>query len=198
VKELKEKYGIKPGAEVMEFIGFGQADLGIVLDAYRIVKQKRKKLIFIIVGPLEKRWERHVEALRHNEDIIITGKVPFSAVSDYAAIADVFMMPLSDNNANRGRGPIKAGDYMAAGRPLIANPVGDMKIWVKKYGIGELADYSGASMAKALEKLLSHKGLMKEYGKNARKTAEKVLSWGLAAEKLEKAYEIIKNMKKTG
>jgi glycosyltransferase involved in cell wall biosynthesis len=188
IRFLKKKLSIPPDHKIMEFIGFGQADLGIVIDGFIEVKKKIKNTVLIIVGPLEKRWQQKINSIPREYGIIITGKVAFDAVSEYAAIADICYMPLSDTPANRGRGPIKAGDYMAAGKPVIANPVGDIAEWIKKYKIGITADYSGESIAEKTLYLFKRPGLMKKLGSSARKTAENVLSWEIVSKKLEKIY----------
>ena len=48
-------------------------------------------------------------------------------------------LPLTDRAANRGRLPNKLLDYMAAGRPTVASPVGDIKTILEEHEVGLLA-----------------------------------------------------------
>ncbi len=189
INKIKRKLKIPLKTRIMEFIGFGQADLGIVIDGFEEARKKMKDVMLVIVGPLEKRWQAKMENHPLKNGILITGKVPFEKAAEYAGIADICYMPLSGTPANRGRGPIKAGDYMAAGKPIIANPVGDIAGWIKKYKIGITASYSGKSIAEKTLYLLKRPGLMKKLGRNARKTAENVLSWDKIAGLMEKIYK---------
>jgi len=189
IVSLKKKFSIDPKAGIMEFIGFGQADLGIVIDGFIQAKSRIKNLVLLIVGPLEKKWEQKISDSCFKSDIIVTGKVPYDLVPEYAAMADICYLPLSDTPANRGRGPIKAGDYMAAGKPIIANPVGDISEWIKKYRVGITADYSGKSIAEKTVFLFKNPGLMKKLGINSRRTAENVLSWDKVSQKMAEAYK---------
>lgn len=55
---------------------------------------------------------------------------------DFAALigcADLFSLILEDTLRNQSRFPNKLGDYLAAGRPVIANKVGEVAIYAEKY-----------------------------------------------------------------
>ncbi len=189
-EEYKKKFNIEQNKKIMMFIGRGQADLGIIIDSFEIVREKVENCLFIIVGPLEKRYETKIYKSKFNKDIVITGAVDFKTVVEYSVIADVYMMPLSDNPANQGRGPIKIGDYLAGGKPIIANPVGDIKEWIEKYQCGLLANYDAEDMAECILKVFNDEKLAERLGENARYVAENILSWKNVTDELEKIYII--------
>ncbi len=190
IYRIKKEKNLPVDKKILMFIGFGQSDLGMVIDAFGAAKSRRNDLALVIVGPLEKRLEPKVASCPARDSVIITGRVDFSEVAKYAAAADIFMLPLSDTVTNRGRGPIKAGDYMAAGKPVIASPVGDIASWIEKYRFGVCAATAG-EMADAVISMLSDPSLMSEYGRNGRRAAEEVFSWEKAALSLENAYKKI-------
>jgi glycosyltransferase involved in cell wall biosynthesis len=185
---LKKKFKINKNKKILGFVGFGQADLGIVIDGFTLIRKKRADVILLIVGPLEKRWTQKVETHPFKKDIIITGKVDAGLIPELTSIIDVCFLPLKDTPANRGRNPIKVGDYMAAGKPILANPVGDVAGLIKKYKIGMTMEYSPDDVAKKALFLLVRPGLIKQMGNNARKTAEKYFNWENFSKKLNEKY----------
>ena len=97
-------------------------------------------------------------------------------------------LPYTHKTINLGRYPNKIGDYLAAGKPIVTNPTGDMKNLFNKTKIGILVKESPIKMAKAINQLLKNKRLQYQYGKNARKLAEDNLSWLKLSKNLQKYY----------
>ncbi len=184
----RKELGIPQKNIILEFIGFGQGDVDILVDAYNILRKKRGDINLLIVGPLDNKVKEKIESSPYKNGIISTGRVPYSDIPKYASVADICLLPLRDNPANRGRGPIKAGDYMAAGKPIITNNVGDSGVYIKEYKVGLHAGFDGAGFAKSITKMLSSKAFMKKCAANSLKTARTVLSWKKVSEKLNKTY----------
>jgi glycosyltransferase involved in cell wall biosynthesis len=79
--------------------------------------------------------------------------------------------------------------YMAAGRPTVASPVGDVKSIMERHKVGLLAPDSG--FAAAISELLSNQGLCDELGRNARLVAETVFDWKSHVDEIEAFYKKI-------
>ena len=107
-----------------------------------------------------------------------TGYVPDHQAATYLACADVMCMPMTDTAANRGRLPNKLLDYMAAGRPVVASPVGDVKLIVQNYGIGLLAEPE--QFATVLAALLGRRGPVQGRGQGPRRSRGGSLQLGQA------------------
>jgi len=184
----RKQLGIPAKNVILEFIGFGQGDVDTLIDAYDTLRKKRKDLNLLIVGPLDNKVAARINASPYKQGIISTGRVPYSDIPKYASVADICLLPLRDNPANRGRGPIKAGDYMAAGKPIIANNVGDSGVYITKYKVGLHAPFGCPGFAAPIEKMLKNRAFMKKCSANSLKTARTVLSWEKVSKTLEKAY----------
>ncbi|HVZ35020.1 MAG TPA: glycosyltransferase, partial [Polyangiaceae bacterium] len=117
------------------------------------------------------------------------GPKPFSEVESYLGAADVLLLPMSDNLMNRARGPIKLGDYMAAGRPIVANPVGDMVDAFRSEEIGLLAPDTPEAYGGAIAELLADPARADRLGRNARRAAERRYAWSVYAPTLEAVYD---------
>lgn len=187
----KKRLGISHKKKIFEFIGFGHGDVDLLVEAFTLARARVKDRLFLIVGPIDEKLKNKISASPYAADIITTGRVPYGDIPMYAGISDICLLPLRDNPANRGRGPIKAGDYMAAGKPIIANPVGDIDYFIKKYKVGITAGFEPAAMADKMIKLSSSPALMKKYSANSLKTARNILSWERVSAEMEKAYKQI-------
>ncbi len=163
----------------------------IILDGFSFVRNKRKDVVLLIIGPLEKRWEQKFQSHPYKNNILITAPVKSSLIPHPISIIDICYLPLKDTPANRGRNPIKLGDYMAAGKPIIANPVGDIAQIIKNYNIGLTIKYSSNDVAQKTLFLLKRPGLIKLLGKNSRKVAERYFDWKILAKKLNEKYILV-------
>jgi glycosyltransferase involved in cell wall biosynthesis len=94
---------------------------------------------------------------------------PWSEATEAAEISgfDVGIMPLPDNSFTRGKSGYKLLQYMAAGRPVVASPVGENKTIVEDGANGFLAA-SPAGWITALERLRADPGLRRTLGRAGR------------------------------
>ena len=106
--------------------------------------------------------------------------IPWSAEREAADVADchVGIMPLPDNEMSRGKGGMKALQFMATGRPVVVSPVGVNVDIVQDGGNGFLAE-SDVEWMDALTRLAADPEMRATLGRNARATVEE----GFTAEK---------------
>jgi colanic acid biosynthesis glycosyl transferase WcaI len=116
------------------------------------------------------------------------GTLPYHALGEVMAAGSVMALPYSPNPHNQARFPNRAGDYFAAGRPLVTNPTGDLAALVATHGIGVLAPAEPHAFAAAIVTLLRDEPRMREIGVRARAFAEGDGSWSARADELERLY----------
>ncbi len=56
------------------------------------------------------------------------GWVDYKIYSEVLSCADLFLLLQKDNNINKARWPNKVGDYLAAGRPILVNKMGELTV----------------------------------------------------------------------
>jgi len=95
---------------------------------------------------------------------------------------------MSDNLMNRARGPIKLGDYLAAGRPIVANPVGDLVDVFRADDVGLLAGQTPEEFGAAIAELLSDAPRASHMGATARRVAVDKYAWRRLAPALLDVY----------
>lgn len=130
-----------------------------------------------------------LKALVNNPDAVVeSGAVSFRRLADYVAASDVGWLPLVDSGANRGRFPMKAHDFIAAGQPLLVSKVGDLGDFVQQFGIGRVAPDNPQAQAQAALALLDDGPARENMGRRARRVAVEERAWPVVAAKLEQFY----------
>lgn len=117
------------------------------------------------------------------------GWLDYSRYAELLSCADVFVMLLRDNAVNKARWPNKLGDYFAAGRPILANAVGEVGHYMKMFPQSFIpVEWDRVSVERAIIGLLRHRAVLPELNVKVRKVAEGVLSWEAKTRKLERFY----------
>jgi glycosyltransferase involved in cell wall biosynthesis len=125
-------------------------------------------------------------------DFVLPGIVcrhePWSESSETASIArcHVGVMPLSDDSWSRGKSGYKLIQYMAAGRPAVASPVGANQSIVADGETGFLAS-GPAEWYERLRRLRDDPALRQSMGKAARERVAETYSLQVAAPRLAAA-----------
>jgi glycosyltransferase involved in cell wall biosynthesis len=126
--------------------------------------------------------------------IIILGVRPYDGVSDILGASDILLLPMDDSPGDAARVPIRLGDYLAAGRPIISNAVGEVKRVLADERCGLTSPVGDPiSMSERVLELLNSPPLMQEYGARARTVAERVYSWKRIASQLAGIYESLRD-----
>ncbi len=185
IEQARQHCGVPPGRRIVGFLGMSQGDLEIVMNAL----QQLPEVWLMVVGPTHAGVLNQARQFGLEDRLWQTGFVPEEDMSWYLGCADVMCLPMVDRAANRGRLPGKIMYYMAAGRPTVASPIGDIKSIVETHRVGLLAEDDG--FAEALCTLLTRDQLRAELGRNARHTAETEFSWSRLAERLEAFYQYV-------
>lgn len=120
-------------------------------------------------------------------------KVGFVAAEQLAlhlGACDMMMLPLKDTVSSRGRWPSKLGDYLAAGRPVVATAVGDAQQLFADHDIGATAADDAEALAEGCSTLWSDDERRLTRGVRARQLAETRLTWRHLTDVLEQHYAL--------
>ena len=139
-------------------------------------------------GTSAERIERVAEGL---ERVEVSG--PFSyeqAPGLYAKCHAVYAVYDPSFGNVRCAFPVKGGEAMACGLPLVANEGTWFGGYVEEHGIGVTVDaLDPADIEAGIVRLKDDRGLAEEMGRRGRRLVESGLSWQAAAERLRKAYQ---------
>ncbi len=185
----RHQFGLSPEQFVVCFSAMDvRIDADLVFEAIREVAASHPDVFLIMTGLPSPALEDMADRIGIRKYYQHYGLLPHDQFLELLCCADIFLLPYKDKVANRGRWPGKIGNYMAAGRPTISNPVGEMKTLFGADDIGLLADETPADFARKIVQLKHDPDLCGRLGQNARRVAEQKLSWDLIAEKLERVY----------
>jgi glycosyltransferase involved in cell wall biosynthesis len=182
IAEARRKLGVPLDRRMVGFFGMSQGDMPIIMEALR----QLPGVWFMVMGPKNPRVLQEARSYGLADRLWQTDFIPEAELSSYMACPDLMCLPLSDNAANRGRFAGKLMYYMAAGRPTVVSPIGDMQTVTEQYRVGLTA--RDDAFAQAIGRLLADEPLRAELGRNARHAAETVFNWERLVDRLEPFY----------
>lgn len=124
--------------------------------------------------------------------LINFGWINYSTDYEKLQCVDVFFTFKEDILGNRAGWPNCLGDYLACGRPVFLNPVGEVIKFVEKYPTGFIiSSLSDNSIKQNLITIMNKKSLLLQMGEINRKIAENEVSWKIKSRLL---YDFYKNV----
>jgi glycosyltransferase involved in cell wall biosynthesis len=180
--EARRRCGLPEGVPIVGYEGGGlKDDARLLIRIYQALRSADDRTLLLHIG--DPRFPLPAVA-----GLIRPGFVPRERLADYLGACDLFLLPLTDTIANRGRWPSKMNDYLSAGRPTVASPIGDLQALFLRSEVGVLGSIDDGSFLAASRKLLSDPGARAKMGHNARRLAETELAWSRVAEQLIDVY----------
>jgi glycosyltransferase involved in cell wall biosynthesis len=150
--------------------------LGIVENALKRLA-KTHSFVFLTVGA---KTDFRIEGINH-----VSRPWTFEEENNLLAEMDIGIMPLPDTDFARSKGGYKLFQYMSAGIPCVASPVGINSQIIKPGMNGHLASDENEWYS-SLEKLINDPLQRAELGKNGRKEVLELYSREVCFEKLQK------------
>jgi glycosyltransferase involved in cell wall biosynthesis len=178
--ESRKKLKLSTKENFLLYLYVGTYDDELLFKTFNELKKIRKDTTLILLGPKLPIFNKQKKVI--NKGVVSREILPF-----YLAAADIMMLPFANKEINLGKFPNKLGDYLAAGRPIVANPTGEVKKMLMKEEIGVLVSEEPKLFAKGISDLLNDHKKMEKLGKNAREVGLK-LSWTSVAKQLEGFY----------
>lgn len=162
IKNMQEKYGIV-----------------YIIEAAEILVRRRKdlNLKFLLIGggsDLEN-YKKLIISKNLSPYFEVLGRVPFSQISTYHNLLDIFLNVSIDDSESFGVACVEA---MACEKPVVVTDVGGLMEVVNQGEFGRVVKKKDPeALAAALEKLIDDPQQAKELGINARKNVLKNYDW---------------------
>ena len=188
MQEARDELGLSRQIKIAIFSAQVLIDLELILSAFSNVCQSFPDSLLLLTGRNYELTIKLVQKYQLEDKVSVLGLVPINEFPTYLASADVCLLPFQNKIANLGRWPNKVGEYMSIGRPIVSNPVGEIKKLFEKENIGLLANDDPMDFAEKIIHLFENPGLCEEMGDNGRRVAEEQFAWPLIINKLEKFY----------
>ncbi|GAB6037780.1 glycosyltransferase family 4 protein [Fundidesulfovibrio butyratiphilus] len=192
--EARRTVGLPQDAPIVLSMGHTYTEsLFALLDAYERARTAVPGLKLVFLGRMhipdafEKRLAPYLE--RAGGDIVRLGEKPPADVPAYLACADALALPMDDDPIEKARFPIRFGDYLASGVPIVSNAVGEIARYLTEYDCGYVSaptDRIGFGDQMALA--VSDPARRETVRENARRLVATTLNWDAVAAKLEGVY----------
>ncbi|GMW01028.1 MAG: hypothetical protein AMXMBFR84_21650 [Candidatus Hydrogenedentota bacterium] len=187
--ESREKLGIPADVPVVCFSGLDVLiDLTVAVRAFELLLERDPRTVLLLVGPTEQDAKNRLIRPEAMANVKALGPIPYAKLAESLAAADVFLMPYTNKVSNIGRWPNKVGDYMCIGRPIVSNPVGEVKHLFEQYPIGALASEDPKDMADRAWMFLHDPVLSGKAGEIGRTIARENFAWDKLIVALEDWY----------
>ncbi len=174
----------KPSPYPYPYIGYcgtisGNKDgVPILIEAFASIADRFPQHKLVLVGNNSnkaaiKETIDAIEKFGVTEKVVFTGLVEREMMPVILCNAEILVVSKPDNEQNSGNFPIKIGEYLATGVPIVVTSVGEIPLFVKDGESGFLAEPgSAASFAKKMNEALLNKENAKAAGQKGKKIAE--------------------------
>jgi glycosyltransferase involved in cell wall biosynthesis len=188
----RKELGLPIGNGIFGYVGsFLMNELIPFISAFSRIERQDMPLM-VVIGKISAELMAYVKNKGLEERVLLKGFVHEDKLSSYLSACDALLLPMDNNIYNRSRWPNKIGDYMAAGRPVIASSVGEIPAVFARGDIGIMINSTEKEICQAMEKIIdNYDGIQQKFGVNGRKIAEQELSWDIHARKLESFYKYL-------
>ena len=170
----------------------GAQYLELFLKAAALTNEQHPEATFMVVGGGDRFGELFnlAESLQIGHKVVFTGAIDHEEIPQYIAAADVAVACFEDTAQTRCKSPLKVVEYLASGKAIVASRMGEVPRMIEDAGI--LVEPGNAvQLAEGIGTLLESPSLREELGIKARHRAEIEYNWGVTAENLLVAYEMI-------
>ena len=177
-EDSDEPLPLPTGRPLIVFIGVVRRHKGIseLVESFPSIKSAFPGAVLLIAGSTSfGRYPKEVmaRAAEVSADIVFLGHLEHPRVWRLMTHADVLVCPNPDTPAHRAQTPIKVMEYMAAGRPIMATPVGGARDVLEDGRLGTLSKSDSLEdIAESIIDVLRNPAAALEMARGARRAVE--------------------------
>ncbi len=187
--EARARFGLPSDALVLVHTGFAPFDDWLLAHTFAELATAEPRAHLLMSGRRCPLVEERAAAVGAANRVVHVGAVPYRELGSVMACGDVMVVPYTAQPHNEARFPNRAGDYLAAGRPIATNPTGDLGRLVTTERIGIVAPETPEAFAREILDLLRQPSVRDEMGTRARVLAETTHSWRAVAARVGELYD---------
>lgn len=159
--------------------------VSMLIDSFEIFLKNNPKSVLLIVGDSKERkhLEERINSKGLADSIILTGSVQHCEIPGYLSIMDISVAPYLDQE-NFYFSPLKIYEYMAAGLPVLASDLKQIRTIIKDLENGKLFTPGDVnSLSENLQFLKDNPDICQRLGKEGRLSVENN-SWDTIAKRI--------------
>ena len=163
----------------------------------KVLKQEpHTKLYFVGDGesPSDRIFLKETaEKLKIQENVIFTGFLPMFEAWEFVRRADVCVSPFYPTFILNSTSPTKLIEYMAMGKPVVANNHPEQSLVLSESKAGICVPYQTDAFAEAIVMILQNPALGAEMGENGRRYVTRHRTYDVIAQTVDEKYKEICN-----
>jgi glycosyltransferase involved in cell wall biosynthesis len=193
ILSLKERLGLQ-GKKVVIYVGslsLASHPVDLLLEAFAKVKREVNNSVLIIVGGGEnyELLQKQAHALDLSKDVIFCGRIDPENVVQYYYLGNVSVDPVYDNDAARGRAPLKMFESWVCKVPFVTANVGDRHLLMGSPPAGLIAQAGDVtSLANRIIQILLDENLAEDLRRRGLEYVQQY-TWDRLAHQLEEVYQ---------
>ncbi len=192
-QKIRSHYGLADRPVVLLYSRFLEFSAARVAAVFTHIAHAVPASMLLVVGSGPQGEEHELAALLANgglgDRMILAGWQEPAALPAHVAAADVALFPLDDTLLNRAKCPAKLVELMAAGRPVVAESVGEATGYIDHEANGLLVEPGDTkAFAAAAVRVLQDPTLAQQLGAAAQHHVWTRYHWDVLAQEAEKAY----------
>lgn len=197
VKEFRTTEAWRLSAPYVAYCGtmYGHKDgLDILVQAFGAIHAKFPAWRLVLVGDNSRVTElaallELIEKVGLRDKVVFTGRVDRSEVPVILRSAKILALAKPSNEQNAGNFPIKLGEYLATGVPVLVTNVGEIPKFIVDGVTGYLSQPDAESFATRLEYVICHLSEAAEVGGRGSNLAERLFAYEAQAGVLARAID---------
>jgi len=167
--------------------------IDFLVRVLKIVRKTRPQARLILVGKGEDQedidiLEREAERLGVREALVITGFMPQKQALEYVEAADVCVSPFYPTPILNSTSPTKVVEYMALGKPVVANDHPEQRVVIEESGGGICVPYDESAFANAVVSILGDREAALRMGELGKQYVFSYRSYKKIADIVENRY----------
>lgn len=187
-KKIRNELGLPDEANILCFAGRVLTIFDNLIKSINLIVKKAPNTVVLIIAPLKNSHLTRISDLGLKNNIIYLGVQPYEVLLHYLRASDILLLPRVDNYSERANYPGRLGDYLASGRPIVTNPIGQIERVINDNHCGLIAKINDAEdFAEKVIELINDPELSKQMGDKGQKIARDLLAWPIIVEKLNQA-----------
>ncbi len=186
----RKKLKIKSNEKIIVSMGHTYfKSMELLLKSFKLSLKSIPDLKLYLVGKFDESKIDEKLFKRISNNVVIVGEVTYSKVMDYLFSSDVLALPMENTSIDKGRWPVRLGDYLVAGTPIVSNAVGEVKLILESYNCGLTSNPNDIkNFSSNIIKLFNDNKLGGGIRGSAVKLSRGEFSWKNIAKKLSKIY----------
>lgn len=166
--------------------------MDFLIHAFKTVIERVPNAVLLLVGDADADDMQFLQNTAHKLDlqdfVIFTGFLPMEQAWGYIRSASLCVSPFRPCQTLNSASPTKLVEYMAWGKPVVANDHPDQGKVLSESGAGLAVPYDPAAFANAIIELLIDAPRAEEMGKRGKDYVLKYRSYTSLAELVEQTY----------